>query len=59
MRDLESDKVRYEVQNYNNQEHSDYKKPYQILSYVLYPLKTNFAEARKKIELFMLEHQID
>ena len=59
MRDLKSDKVRYEVQNYNNQEHSDYKKTYQILSYVLYPLKTNFAEARKKIELFMLEHQID
>ena len=37
---------------------ADYEKTYHILSYVLYPLKTDFAKAHKKIELFMLKHQI-
>ena len=58
MNDLENDVADYEVYNRNNQEHSDYEKTYHILSYVLYPLKTNFANAHKKIELFMLKHPI-
>lgn len=57
MERMDMETAKYEVQNRNNKEDSDYEKTYQILSYVLTPLRDALTRTKKKIELFMLEHE--